>query len=117
MKDIEKILKNAANQEIQVPAKIHYRVQNVLKEKNKKKYEINIKKLVTSIASVIIVLVGGASLKLTKLSWILFCTCSFVNPVFSEGLYLTTCPITSPTIIYLLYNKSNKNSSIYKKRN
>jgi len=37
MKDIEKILKNAANQEIQVPAKIHYRVQNVLKEKKQEK--------------------------------------------------------------------------------
>lgn len=61
MKDIEKMLKNVANEEIQVPAKIHYKIQNTLKEKNKKQSNISIKKLVTSLASVIIVLVGGIS--------------------------------------------------------
>ena len=61
MKDIDKILKNAANQDIQVPAKIHYKIQNTLKEKNKTRKIMNFKKLVTSIVSVIIVFVGGVS--------------------------------------------------------
>lgn len=51
MKDIEKILEIATAQEIQVPPNIHYRIQYVLKNKNKKTWKMSLRKLIQIVAT------------------------------------------------------------------
>ena len=57
MKDIEKLLVNS-NKEFEIPQKVHYRVQYTLENKNKTKSYYFVKKLVTTFATLILVLIG-----------------------------------------------------------
>lgn len=61
MEDIEKLLKNSSKQNIEIPLKIEYRVKNTLKNKQKKRWKIYLRKMITVLASFIIVFIGGAS--------------------------------------------------------
>lgn len=61
MEEIEKILKNSSKQNVDIPLKIEYRVKNTLKNKQKKRWKIYLRKMITVLASFIIVFIGGAS--------------------------------------------------------
>ncbi len=58
MENIEKVLKMLGSKEVEVPQKVHYRVQYTLKNKDKNKYA-NIKRFITIVASLMIVVIGS----------------------------------------------------------
>lgn len=59
MNDIEKILETASIEEIEVPQKVQYKVRYTLKNKEKNKSQYLIKRLATTIASLIVVFLGS----------------------------------------------------------
>lgn len=61
MKEIEEILEKTSLQEVDVPPKIQYKVNYTLKHKKKRTFNIVIRKLITVVASLLLVLVGSVS--------------------------------------------------------
>lgn len=61
MDNIEKKLQSYSKEEFEVPQKVHYRVQYTLKNKEKSKEWPLIKKLVTMMASLIVIFIGSIS--------------------------------------------------------
>ena len=59
MKDIDKILETASMEEVEIPQKIQYRVRYTLKNKARNKKHHIMKKLITTMAALIIVFVGS----------------------------------------------------------
>ena len=61
MRDIEELLELSSKQDVKIPLKIEYRIQNTLKHKHKKQWKNYIKKFVTIMASIMVVFVGSIS--------------------------------------------------------
>lgn len=61
MRDIEELLELSNKQDVKIPLKIEYRIQNTLKHKHKKQWKNYIKKFVTIMASIMVVFVGSIS--------------------------------------------------------
>lgn len=61
MKDIEKMLETASQKHIDIPLKVEHRIQYTLQHKNKNDWRFYMRKIVTVMASMIIVLIGSAS--------------------------------------------------------
>lgn len=61
MKDIEKMLETAGKRHIDIPLKVEHRIQYTLQNKNKNSWRYYMKKIVTVIASIMIVLIGSVS--------------------------------------------------------
>lgn len=61
MKNIDELLEKCSKNDVNIPAKIEYRVQNTLKNKTKNKTVIYVKKFATILASLLIVFIGGIS--------------------------------------------------------
>ena len=61
MRDIESLLKRTANEDFEVPQKIHHRVQYTLNNKRRNNKKFFFKKLVTVVASFALVLIGSVS--------------------------------------------------------
>ena len=61
MNNIEDLLEKASKKDINIPPKIEYKIQYALKHKNKSNWGYSIKKLITIIASLVIVLIGSVS--------------------------------------------------------
>lgn len=59
MNSIEEILQTCSKQNIEIPQKIQYRIRYTLKNKNKNKKYYFIKKLITAVASLIVVSIGS----------------------------------------------------------
>ena len=61
MNNIEDLLEKASKKDINIPPKIEYKIQYALRHKNKSNKGYSIKKLITVVASLMIVLVGSVS--------------------------------------------------------
>ena len=61
MKDIEKMLETASKKHIDIPLKVEHRIQYTLQYKNKNDWRFYMRKIVTVMASIIIVLIGSVS--------------------------------------------------------
>lgn len=61
MENIENILKKVSNNNIEIPPKIEYRIKYTLKNKNKKRWKIYLKKAMVALASLVIVFIGSVS--------------------------------------------------------
>ena len=61
MRDVEELLELSSKQDVKIPLKIEYRIQNTLKHKHKKQWKNYIKKFVTIMASIMVVFVGSIS--------------------------------------------------------
>ena len=61
MKDIEKMLEIASQKHIDIPLKVEHRIQYTLQHKNKNDWRFYMRKIVTVMASIIIVLIGSVS--------------------------------------------------------
>lgn len=61
MDNIENLLEKASKKDINIPPKIEYKIQYALKHKNRNNGGYNLRKLITVMASLIIVFVGGMS--------------------------------------------------------
>lgn len=61
MKDIEEMLETASQEHIDIPLKVEHRIQYTLRHKNKNDWRFYMRKIVTVMASMIIVLIGSVS--------------------------------------------------------
>lgn len=61
MRDIEKMLERASKKHIDIPLKVEHRIQYTLRHKNKNDWRFYMRKIVTVMASMIIVLIGSVS--------------------------------------------------------
>lgn len=61
MRDIEKMLETASKKHIDIPLKVEHRIQYTLRHKNKNDWRFYMRKMVTVMASMIIVLIGSVS--------------------------------------------------------
>ncbi len=61
MDNIENLLEKASKKDINIPPKIEYKIKYALKHKRKSNLGYNIKRLITVMASLIIVFIGGMS--------------------------------------------------------
>lgn len=61
MEDIEKILKDASLKEFEIPPKVKFRIGYALNNKKKDNWRYHMKKLITVMASLVLIFVGGFS--------------------------------------------------------
>ena len=61
MNNIEDLLEKANKKDINIPPRIEYKIQYALKHKNKSNWGYGLKKLITVVVSLMIVLVGSVS--------------------------------------------------------